>query len=79
MYESGTDQTQEVYLAKIIVYPFEVFEIIPGCHIRSRRMGTRERIAQIERSRVIEGMGVEIEASRCEAGEPGLTPIDFIP
>jgi hypothetical protein len=64
-------------LVKVIVHPFEVWEIGPSDYVTSRRMGTIERIGKIERSRMIEGAGVEIETSRLDAKEDGLTPIGF--
>ena len=64
-------------MAKVMVYPVDVFDVMAGETLRSRRMATRAG-AIIMRGTIIEDGAVEIDESQLEKGEQ-WTPIDFKP
>jgi hypothetical protein len=76
-------------MAKVIVYPFTVYDIHSEQRVLSTRMGTLEGIERLRKFYLANpylDQGVEIDASRLEAdGIPGfpeltgLTPLDFKP
>ena len=59
----------------VTVYPIDIFDVMAGKILRSRRMATRAG-AIIMRGTIVENGAVEIDESELEKGEQ-WTPIDF--
>jgi hypothetical protein len=63
--------------AKVTVYPVDVFDVVEGRKLRSRRMATRKGAATM-RGEIVEADAIEISKSELERGEE-WTPLDFVP
>jgi hypothetical protein len=64
-------------MAKVTVYPIDIFDVMAGKILRSRRMATRAG-AIIMRGTIVEAGAFEIDESQLERGEQ-WTPLDFKP
>lgn len=70
------------FMARVMVYPFEVYNINLGEYILCPRMGTLERIQAIAKASGAKpylDRGIEIDQSQLDAYAPGLTAQDFQP
>ena len=65
-------------MAKITVYPFEVWDAINDQMVRSRRLGTLEAIKNTAHGREV-GPGIDVDASDVGTEIHGFTVRNYVP